>query len=329
MNARGMSSHRSNGGGGARPARTFAWAWTVALVLVALTQSSCAWSGSVPSEPGSRPPKYRMSWFRGIDDQLRDAAWTLKYYQEQRAAAPSRRPLLKPWAKTKADWDGDMREQQEVLKNLLARDTNKTPGGVQTGKGQGSNKEVMELANSFDNLRLFVELGRKELEKKRDDVAAAQKYYWAYAKAVEMMHDMHVEFADRCTSVYRPAIRGLSRRARLLREQTLGDAEALSSERQRATLLKLAERQEQMRGQLLRSLPVLEKQQEWAAKRVPSLREQIIVARRAYETVELAVDFAATLGGISAAFHDLEAELPELIVFDVPMAELTAPGIEP
>ncbi len=131
MDARFRSSHRSNGGSGARPARTFVWAWTVALVLVALTQSSCTWNGSVPSEPGRR------------------------------------------------------------------------------------------------------------------------------------------------------------------------------------------------------STPVLAKQQEWAAQRIPNLREQIIVARRAYETVELAVDFAATLGGISAAFHDLEAELPELIVFDVTIAELTAPGIGP
>jgi hypothetical protein len=55
------------------------------------------------------------------------------------------------------------------------------------------------------------------------------------------------------------------------------------------------------------------------------LREQAIVARRAYESAELAVDVQATIGGINKAFGQLEGDLPELIIFEVPPSVLKSP----
>ena len=127
---------------------------------------------------------------------------------------------------------------------------------------------------------------------------------------------------------YRPAILDLADRARELQERTRRDAESLQSDRSRATLLELARRQEQMETQLRAALPVLARQQEWARQRIPLLETQRTVAMRAYETVELAVDFAATLGGVSAAFEQIGTEMPELIVFDVPVMVLREPEAE-
>jgi hypothetical protein len=224
----------------------------------------------------------------------------------------------------KKDYDDLLAAQREKVKNLLAKDTARTPKGVQTGLGQGSNKEALELFNSFVNLEQFVIAGRANLMKETVSQASVRKFYWAHWQAIEMMYEMHSTFVERCGSVYRPALYELRSEAEALAGQKRALARDLGVEEPRAALEQIAERREEQAIQVELALAVLEKQQAWAREKLPLLREQITVASQAYEAADLGAQAAELVGAVGEAFEEARIEPPELIMFDVPADDLKA-----
>jgi hypothetical protein len=272
--------------------------------------------------PGKRPRSYRVGLFKNDYQQLRDAAWDLKVYAEKMETAPTEQPFYTTVQRRKKDYVDLLAAQREKVKNLLAQDTARTPKGLQTGPGQASNKEAVELYNSFVNLEEFVMAGRAQLAREKSTKSEARRFYWAHWQALEMMAEMHSTFVERCGSVYGPALRELETRAQELARQKQALADELDAEEPRAALTQIAERREEQALEMKIALPVLDKQQEWARGGLPLIKEQITIARQAYEAADMGAQAAELVGAVSKAFEEARLQPPPLIRFDVPTSDL-------
>jgi hypothetical protein len=304
------------------------WLNVVGLSVCLAVLLGCTTTPNTGGGPGKRPSTYRVGLFKDKYQQLRDAAWDLKVYAEKMETAPKEQPFYTTVQRRKKDYEDLLAAQREKVKNLLAQDTARTPPGVQTGVGQGSNKEALELYNSFVNLEAFVMSGRAELAKETTGKAAARRFYWAHWQALEMMYEMHSTFVERCGSAYRPVLQQLQSRAEQLAREKGALADELEAEEPKAALMQIAERREEQAVQARLALPVLDKQQAWAREKLPVLREQITVARQAYEAADLGAQAAGLVGAVSKALEDARVTPPPLIRFDLPADDLKEPAVE-
>jgi hypothetical protein len=305
------------------------WLGVVSLSVCCAVLLGCTTQPNTGGGPGKRPRSYRVGLFKNDYQQLRDATWDLKVYADKMETAPTEQPFYTTVQRRKKDYEDLLAAQREKVKNLLARDTARTPASVQTGLGQGSNKEALELFNSFVNLEQFVMSGRAELGKKGSTAGAARRFYWGHWQALEMMIEMHSTFIQRCGSVYRPALNQLQGRAEELARQKRGMASELTVEEPKAALTQIAERRDEQARQVRVALPVLDKQQEWARAKLPVLREQAKVARQAYETADLGPQAAGLVGAVSKALEDARIQPPPFILFDLPADDLKEAVVEP
>lgn len=309
-----------------RPCR---WWSIVCMSVCCAVVLGCTTTPNTGGGPGKRPRSYRVGLFKNDYQQLRDATWALKVYADDMEKAPKEQPFYTTVQRRKSDYVDLLAAQREKVKNLLAQDTARTPKGVQSGLGQGSNKEAIELYNSFVNLEEFVMSGRAALAREKSTQAEARRFYYAHWKALEMMQEMHSTFVERCGSVYRPALRQVQTRAEELARQKRGMAAELAAEEPKAALLQIAERREEQATEVKLAMPILDKQQEWARAKLPVLQEQIRVARQAYESADLGPQAAGLVGAVSKALDEARVEPPPFILFDLPVDDLKDAVAEP